>query len=628
MGNQLSSIILILITLFSCSHFVLYYGVVTGNTSIDTVIYAQPYDFSTYSAFSIKSHVTQKWLSAVYGSLLHRSVRNNRNWVPDLAKEMPLVSSDRLTYTFDLKQNLIFSNGEPLNTRDIQFSFHMAITPSINQANYQKYIGYLDNDSLSIISSTSFSISLLTEHAFPYELMSFPIVSSEVYKLQYQSCLNGVNLDCEFNNPNGSSTISDGPFMVESIDSSKVTLVENQYWYDAAKLKTKTLVFVKISTKSEAMKSLSNGSISIMDPLYNLDVNDGKDIDGIHHETIDYLETYEMAINNLNPYFGTGMMIPNTIINGPNNQSLGFENARLLRHAMSAIFNRTGYISKFMGQLASPAATIMPPTSFYWNGTVSGETYNLTYAKGIMSYLGFNFTELGSPDINDAYQKKFFNITILAPNTIESENQIPIAYQSTLPMIGIGVTQFVTLDQDEINNRVFASRINPQSFEQGGYDLMFFSRLWDLDWNPGNMFSSSGSCEMGDCSNIYNFDLGENMTTIAQDVKNYLFEFNIENRSRWAEIVQRDITYYLPTIAILNSKLHMIWANDVILVDGLLLSMGIQDWGQVVRQGFQNSDPNHSTINHKTPILNFLFVQIGVFMLLVHVRNCKNRIKK
>lgn len=51
---------------------------------------------------------------------------NNLNVVPDIAASMPTVSSDGLTYTFKLRQDVTFSNGDKVTSKDVLYSWNRA----------------------------------------------------------------------------------------------------------------------------------------------------------------------------------------------------------------------------------------------------------------------------------------------------------------------------------------------------------------------------------------------------------------------------------------------------------------------------------------------------------------------
>jgi peptide/nickel transport system substrate-binding protein/oligopeptide transport system substrate-binding protein len=55
----------------------------------------------------------------------------NLNVVPDAAKAMPDISADGLTYTFRLRPNMQFSDGQPLNAQDFAYSMDRALDPHL-----------------------------------------------------------------------------------------------------------------------------------------------------------------------------------------------------------------------------------------------------------------------------------------------------------------------------------------------------------------------------------------------------------------------------------------------------------------------------------------------------------------
>jgi oligopeptide transport system substrate-binding protein len=67
------------------------------------------------------------------------------NEVPDIADGMPKLSSDNLTYTFKLKQNVHFSNGDPVKADDFIYSWNRAAHLQGTYATvFQPVAGYED----------------------------------------------------------------------------------------------------------------------------------------------------------------------------------------------------------------------------------------------------------------------------------------------------------------------------------------------------------------------------------------------------------------------------------------------------------------------------------------------------
>src|SRR5713101_4590678 len=55
---------------------------------------------------------------------------NNLNVVPDIASKMPDVSADGLTYTFTLRHDVTFSNGDKVTSKDVLYSWNRAAAMS------------------------------------------------------------------------------------------------------------------------------------------------------------------------------------------------------------------------------------------------------------------------------------------------------------------------------------------------------------------------------------------------------------------------------------------------------------------------------------------------------------------
>lgn len=64
---------------------------------------------------------------AVFSGLMRFG--DNGKMVPDMAAEPPKVSDDGLTYTFNLRKDAKWSNGDPVTAQDFVFSWHREVDP-------------------------------------------------------------------------------------------------------------------------------------------------------------------------------------------------------------------------------------------------------------------------------------------------------------------------------------------------------------------------------------------------------------------------------------------------------------------------------------------------------------------
>src|SRR6266851_132367 len=77
--------------------------------------------------------------------------------IPDLASKWD-VSADALTYTFHLKQNIKFSNGDPVKADDLIYSWNRAaLAGDAYAANFSPVVGY---DAISATPPTAKTLSV------------------------------------------------------------------------------------------------------------------------------------------------------------------------------------------------------------------------------------------------------------------------------------------------------------------------------------------------------------------------------------------------------------------------------------------------------------------------------------
>jgi peptide/nickel transport system substrate-binding protein len=84
---------------------------------------------SVLSSDTASSQVISMLFEGLLGSRL------NGDLVPLLAQSMPQVSSDGLTYTFKLRPNLKWSDGQPLTSDDVLFTYNLMFAPEYKDVN-------------------------------------------------------------------------------------------------------------------------------------------------------------------------------------------------------------------------------------------------------------------------------------------------------------------------------------------------------------------------------------------------------------------------------------------------------------------------------------------------------------
>jgi peptide/nickel transport system substrate-binding protein len=91
------------------------------------VVEGNPTDIANLNPLYINDVYSQTIAYRLYDALL--SVDNQANLVPNLATDVPKVSSDGLSYTFKLHKGVQWSDGQPLTADDVAFTYQLMYAP-------------------------------------------------------------------------------------------------------------------------------------------------------------------------------------------------------------------------------------------------------------------------------------------------------------------------------------------------------------------------------------------------------------------------------------------------------------------------------------------------------------------
>jgi peptide/nickel transport system substrate-binding protein len=91
------------------------------------VVEGNPTDIANLNPLYINDVYSQTIAYRMYDALL--SVDNQTNLLPNLATDVPKVSSDGLSYTFKLHKGVQWSDGQPLTADDVAFTYQLMYAP-------------------------------------------------------------------------------------------------------------------------------------------------------------------------------------------------------------------------------------------------------------------------------------------------------------------------------------------------------------------------------------------------------------------------------------------------------------------------------------------------------------------
>ena len=128
-------------------------------------------DIRTLNSMLSSDTASNQVIGLMFDGLLN--YKKNGDLVPALASDLPKTSSDGLTYTFKLRDNLKFSDGHPLTADDVVFTYQLAYDPkykdvaSPRRGDLSKYIASVtaQDPKTVVIQTTQVFAPFLANHA-------------------------------------------------------------------------------------------------------------------------------------------------------------------------------------------------------------------------------------------------------------------------------------------------------------------------------------------------------------------------------------------------------------------------------------------------------------------------------
>ncbi len=261
--------------------------------------------------------------------------------VPGMAKEYKMAD-DNVTYTFTLRDDAKWSNGDPVTAQDFEFSWKRALDPE-TAAYYAYQFFYIKNgeaynsgkakvEDVGVKALDDKTLQVVLEQPAPFfiELTAF-------------YALFPVNQKVVTENPewaNDAATfVSNGPFKMTNWEhKTNITINKNENYYDAAKVKLDSISFDMIEDENTAWQKYEGNEYDILLPIPQAVVGQLKSQGSKDLVIGADLATYYYNFNGDTKPF----------------------NNKKVRHALSAAINRDTIVEKVAqgGQL--PAGGIVP----------------------------------------------------------------------------------------------------------------------------------------------------------------------------------------------------------------------------------------------------------------------------
>ena len=292
--------------------------------------------------------------------------------VPGMAKEYTL-SEDDLTYTFTLRDDIKWSNGDPVTAQDFEFAWKRALDPELAaDYAYQLYYikgaeaynsgeGTVDDVAVKALDDKTLEVTLESPTAYFLDLCAF---------YTYYP----VNKAVAEANPDWakdpSTYVSNGAFKLKSWEhNAKIKLAKNENYYDKDNIKLDGIDFDIIEDENTAWQKYEGGEYDIL-------------------VTLPQAVVAQLKAEN-NPELQIGADIGTYYFN-LNNEKVPFTNKKV-RQALVYALDRQTIVDKIAQGGQIPATGVVPPGLLDENGEDYRETtgdfigYDLEKAKTLLA---------------------------------------------------------------------------------------------------------------------------------------------------------------------------------------------------------------------------------------------------
>jgi len=313
--------------------------------------------FSLLGEISILNPIlsTDTSSSAVEGTIFSGMTRINEKLevIPDLATTWE-VSEDGKSWTFHLRKDVKWHDGEPLTSADVVFTFNAILNPKVNSVRRSDYI--IDGKLIEFSAVDDYTVKAVLAQPFA------PFLARSGMSIIPKHLLDGEDINTvDFNR----QPVGTGPFKFkEWVNGDHATVVRNDDYY-LGRPKLAEIVFKVIPDENSQLIALEAGEIDEAG-IPPKDYERLKKTKGINVFEYDALTYSYLGFNLANPKFSDPRV----------------------RQALAYATDKAQLVEIIFNGLASPAYAPTAPISWAYSDEVAKYAFDLTKAKALLKEAG------------------------------------------------------------------------------------------------------------------------------------------------------------------------------------------------------------------------------------------------
>ena len=455
---------------------------------------------------------------------------------PIIAKSEPVVSDDHLSYTFDLKENVKFSDGKPLTGEDVIFTIKTILNPFTDAQALRNY--FLDFKSAELVDGNKYKVKVTMSRPYfktVYTIGNIAIIPRHILdpdnendKFSWEDFRSAMkDLDAkkypemskyaDFMNSQEVSrdpkyVVGSGPYKLENwITGQSITLLRNNDYWNSKEIPNfpKKLIFKTIQDQNAAIVSAKNKEVDYMFVIQPADfVENVKDPAQFNLKKALVTEPVYVYIawNSKNPLFSD----------------------KKVRTALGYAIDRQSILNSVVYGMGTLVNTPVFIKSKYYNNNIKGIPYDPVKAKQLLDEAGWKDTD-GDGVIDKIIngKKTDFKFTFVNNNNPKRKKVMLIVIDQ-LKRLGIKA------DLQEYEWSVFLDKTKKHEF-----DACYGA--WQLSVTPEDPYQIWHSSQSeGEGSNYISYNNPESDKLLEQNRVEFDENKRIEILKKWQEIIAED----------------------------------------------------------------------------------------
>lgn len=441
----------------------------------------------------------------VFESLLYADNEPPYTQKGHIAKAYPTISEDKLTYGFELREDVKFADGKPVTSEDVLFSMKAIQAPTVaapHQRNYYDAVKDMAVDGpykVSFVCKEPYilndlflgGMSILPKHFYDPDGLLDPVSLKSLIDGSWEKGPNASRVKRfgeQFNTKFNRNMMGSGPYMVadwnaDVVTGQKIMLTRSDtYWGNgvAALPPTghmKKVVFKIINNQDAAFIELSNGTLDVnsLQPLEFKEKSWSPEFMKRFMKGIQYEGGYTyIGWNNARPPF----------------------NDKKVRQAMTYLTNRESMVRNLLFGLAETVEGPIHKFRPEYNNDLKAHLFDPAKAVALLNEAGWKDTDNdGILDKEISGKKMPLQFEFLVNSGNQLRKDIALTLQSALKDVG------VKCEVRELDWSIFLEKVKKKDFDAitlgwtGGTGLAFPPDAYQI-WHS-SMIAENGSNYIG-----------------------------------------------------------------------------------------------------------------------------------